>query len=211
MRITSFLLANAPRYYITQRNNESGQRKGLLNLVFLPVKIHSSRVTIERVCRVRVGEELREEALKNVWEIIQCCPGLVNHVQADCAWHLIDVRVVDLKEKTRFSLTPPGIIFSCWKQQRRNSTLDFLWLHKSFRKEDNPLEFLSGDYSGFVKSIAQIGQKIGYRPKISRRSFWDGHPAASLPKNVRFWLNKFLRLSTSLSCSDMQEFWKSVR
>ena len=66
MRITSFLLANAPRYYITQRNNESGQRKGLLNLVFLPVKIHSSRVTIERVCRVRVGEELREEALKNV-------------------------------------------------------------------------------------------------------------------------------------------------
>ena len=26
MRITSFLLANAPRY-ITQRNNESGQRK----------------------------------------------------------------------------------------------------------------------------------------------------------------------------------------
>ena len=140
MRITSFLLANAPRYYITQRNNESGQRKGLLNLVFLPVKIHSSRVTIERVCRVRVGEELREEALKNVWEIIQCCPGLVNHVQADCAWHLIDVRVVDLKEKTRFSLTPPGIIFSCWKQQRRNSTLDFLWLHKSFRKFKKKLE-----------------------------------------------------------------------
>ena len=53
-------------------------------------------------------------------------------------------------------------------------------------KEDNPLEFLSGDYSGFVKSIAQIGQKMGYRPKISRRSFWAGHPAASLPKNVRF-------------------------
>ena len=65
MRITSFLLANAPRY-ITQRNNESGQRKGLLNLVFLPVKIHSSRVTIERVCGVGIGEELREEALKNV-------------------------------------------------------------------------------------------------------------------------------------------------
>ena len=53
-------------------------------------------------------------------------------------------------------------------------------------KGDNPLEFLSGDYSGFVKSIAQIGQKMGYRPKISRRSFWAGHPAASLPKNVRF-------------------------
>ena len=37
---------------------------------YLPVKIHGCCVPIERICGIGISEELREEALKNIWEII---------------------------------------------------------------------------------------------------------------------------------------------
>lgn len=64
-----------------------------------PVKVHGGRVPVERVRGVGVGEQLRQEGLEDVGQVVERRPGLVDHVQAHRAGHLVDVRVVHLEER----------------------------------------------------------------------------------------------------------------
>ncbi len=65
------------------------------------MQIHRRCVSVERVCRVRVREELGQKALEDVGEVVERRPRLVDHVQADGARHLVDVRVVHLERKKK--------------------------------------------------------------------------------------------------------------
>ena len=62
------------------------------------MKIHCCSITIERICWVGVSQKLRQERLEDIREIVQCSPGLVDHVQANSTRNLVNVRVVDLKK-----------------------------------------------------------------------------------------------------------------
>ena len=60
------------------------------------MKIHCSCISVERICRVGVGEELGQERLEYIGEIIEGGPSLVDDVQTDGAGHFVNVRMVNL-------------------------------------------------------------------------------------------------------------------
>ena len=76
----------------------------LLLVLFRPVQVECRGVAVERVCGVGVSEELWEETLKDVGEVVERRPRLVDHVQAHRAGHLVDVRVVHLRTKCTVDL-----------------------------------------------------------------------------------------------------------
>ena len=72
----------------------------IMHIYIIPVQIHGCRVPVERVCRVGVRQQLRQERLEDVREVVKGSPGLIDHVQADRPRHLINIWMVDLKENT---------------------------------------------------------------------------------------------------------------
>ena len=63
------------------------------------MKIHGCSVAIEGICGVWVSQKLRQERLEDIREIIQGSPGLVDHVQTNCARNLVNVWVINLNKK----------------------------------------------------------------------------------------------------------------
>ena len=62
-----------------------------------PVKIHCCCISIERICGVGVGQKLGQERLEYIGEIIERCPGLIDDIQTYSSWHLVNVRMIHLR------------------------------------------------------------------------------------------------------------------
>lgn len=52
----------------------------LLFVVVGPVQVHGRRVPVERIDRVRVRQQLRQERLEDIRQVIESCPGLIDYI-----------------------------------------------------------------------------------------------------------------------------------
>lgn len=73
----------------------------LFLVLFGPVQVHGRGVPVQGVSRIRIGQELRQEALEDVGQVVERRPGLVDHVQAHGAGHFVDVRMIHLKHQEK--------------------------------------------------------------------------------------------------------------
>lgn len=77
--------------------NEDGDEL-TFDLLFEPFRLlehQRRRLAIHGVGRVRVSEQLRQEHLKDIDQVEQGAPGLVDHIETYGARHLVDVGVED--------------------------------------------------------------------------------------------------------------------
>ena len=68
----------------------------MVSQMILPMKIHCSSITIERICGVGVSQKLRQERLKDIREIVQGGPGLVDDIQTNSSRNLVNIWVINL-------------------------------------------------------------------------------------------------------------------